>query len=104
VHRPVDASMFWARRTSSVRLFFCICWTVSDRFDTTGPFGGRSRRQFGRIAQLVEQLTLNQRVLGSSPSAPTNQIKTYIEEHVAQAKSLIHSIFGRPPLGTTRFC
>lgn len=25
----------------------------------------------GRIAQLVEQLTLNQRVLGSSPSAPT---------------------------------
>jgi hypothetical protein len=28
----------------------------------------------GRIAQLVEQLTLNQRVLGSSPSAPT--IKT----------------------------
>ena len=26
----------------------------------------------GRIAQLVEQLTLNQRVLGSSPSAPTN--------------------------------
>ena len=26
----------------------------------------------GRIAQLVEQLTLNQRVLGSSPSAPTS--------------------------------
>ncbi len=26
----------------------------------------------GRIAQLVEQLTLNQRVLGSNPSAPTN--------------------------------
>src|SRR5207248_6998974 len=26
----------------------------------------------GRIAQLVEQLTLNQRVLGSSPSASTN--------------------------------
>jgi hypothetical protein len=26
---------------------------------------------FGRIAQLVEQLTLNQRVLGSIPSAPT---------------------------------
>ena len=29
----------------------------------------------GRIAQLVEQLTLNQRVPGSSPGAPTNQIK-----------------------------
>ena len=28
----------------------------------------------GRIAQLVEQLTLNQRVLGSSPSAPTKEI------------------------------
>jgi hypothetical protein len=27
--------------------------------------------RLGRIAQLVEQLTLNQRVLGSSPSAPT---------------------------------
>jgi hypothetical protein len=28
----------------------------------------------GRIAQLVEQLTLNQRVPGSSPGAPTIQI------------------------------
>ena len=28
----------------------------------------------GRIAQLVEQLTLNQRVPGSSPGAPTNKI------------------------------
>src|SRR6478736_1411978 len=28
-------------------------------------------RKRGRIAQLVEQLTLNQRVLGSSPSAST---------------------------------
>ena len=27
--------------------------------------------RYGRIAQLVEQLTLNQRVLGSSPSAST---------------------------------
>jgi hypothetical protein len=26
----------------------------------------------GRLAQLVEQLTLNQRVTGSSPVAPTN--------------------------------
>jgi hypothetical protein len=30
---------------------------------------------FGRIAQLVEQLTLNQRVPGSSPGAPTNRFK-----------------------------
>src|SRR5246127_5945752 len=35
----------------------------------TGPSGCRS----GRIAQLVEQLTLNQRVPGSSPGAPTKQ-------------------------------
>jgi len=28
----------------------------------------------GRIAQLVEQLTLNQRAVGSSPTAPTNEI------------------------------
>ena len=30
--------------------------------------------RLGRIAQLVEQLTLNQRVLGSSPSAPTKPL------------------------------
>ena len=28
----------------------------------------------GRIAQLVEQLTLNQRVQGSNPCAPTNDL------------------------------
>jgi hypothetical protein len=32
-------------------------------------------RHDGRIAQLVEQLTLNQRVHGSSPCAPTIEIK-----------------------------
>jgi hypothetical protein len=40
-----------------------------DRF-ATGPHPCA-----GRIAQLVEQLTLNQRVPGSSPGAPTNQTK-----------------------------
>jgi hypothetical protein len=34
-----------------------------------GPRSGR--RRGGCIAQLVEQLTLNQRVVGSSPTAPT---------------------------------
>jgi hypothetical protein len=42
------------------------------------PVGLGGRRgianAIGRIAQLVEQLTLNQRVLGSNPSAPTIQI------------------------------
>src|SRR5579871_1169182 len=37
---------------------------------------------FGRIAQLVEQLTLNQRVPGSSPGAPTKQVKTSAVERV----------------------
>ena len=31
----------------------------------------------GRIAQVVEQLTLNQRVVGSSPTAPTKEIKKF---------------------------
>src|SRR5262249_54978061 len=35
---------------------------------------GPPQRRLGRIAQLVEQLTLNQRVPGSSPGAPTNKI------------------------------
>jgi hypothetical protein len=33
----------------------------------------------GRIAQLVEQLTLNQRVQGSSPCAPTIEINDLVE-------------------------
>src|SRR5271166_6030288 len=33
-----------------------------------------THKRLGRIAQLVEQLTLNQRVQGSSPCAPTNKI------------------------------
>jgi hypothetical protein len=32
----------------------------------------------GRIAQLVEQLTLNQRVPGSSPGAPTISSEFYL--------------------------
>ena len=35
------------------------------------PETAKSVTACGRIAQLVEQLTLNQRVLGSSPSAST---------------------------------
>jgi hypothetical protein len=35
---------------------------------------GPTAAAFGRIAQLVEQLTLNQRVPGSSPGAPTSKI------------------------------
>ena len=39
-----------------------------------GLSGPRSGHFDGRIAQLVEQLTLNQRVQGSSPCAPTIEI------------------------------
>ena len=35
------------------------------------PWSCLTCRRVGRIAQLVEQLTLNQRVLGSSPTSPT---------------------------------
>ena len=51
-----------------------------ERLQTFGPLCGPQEwwkcltpriRRLGRIAQLVEQLTLNQRVLGSSPSAST---------------------------------
>jgi hypothetical protein len=34
---------------------------------------------FGLVAQLVEQLTLNQLVLGSSPSQPTKNSKSLEE-------------------------
>src|SRR5262245_24213560 len=39
----------------------------------TQPLRGLRGRHSGRIAQLVEQLTLNQRVPGSSPGAPTKK-------------------------------
>jgi hypothetical protein len=35
----------------------------------------------GCIAQLVEQLTLNQRVAGSNPATPTNNIKSFRVMH-----------------------
>src|SRR6185312_13247320 len=38
----------------------------------------------GRIAQLVEQLTLNQRVQGSNPCAPTN-----LSKHLADLRQVI---------------
>ena len=53
----------------------------------------------GRLAQLVEQLTLNQRVAGSNPAAPTsksldflipqNLVKILSEAYQKQMKKLI---------------
>ena len=55
------AARFWLDSPS------CLCYMPG----LSGPGSG----QFdGRIAQLVEQLTLNQRVQGSSPCAPTIEI------------------------------
>ena len=53
---------------------------------------------YGRIAQLVEQLTLNQRVLGSSPSASTTPFtrlppKAPQRLHYCQA---LHNFLPRP--------
>src|SRR5262245_969343 len=44
---------------------------MGERFAKRRPFARSSGASSGRIAQLVEQLTLNQRVPGSSPGAPT---------------------------------
>jgi hypothetical protein len=46
---------------------------LTARLQQRGATPGRHSKppRNGRIAQLVEQLTLNQRVLGSSPSAST---------------------------------
>ena len=43
-------------------------------------------RWCGCIAQLVEQLTLNQRVQGSSPCAPTNDFKALEAKSQSQSK------------------
>ena len=66
----------------------CATDTETDRRWTEAFTGDRSPRSFadpwparcrlvgfGRIAQMVEQLTLNQRVQGSSPCAPTKHFK-----------------------------
>jgi hypothetical protein len=50
---------------------------------------------FGRIAQLVEQLTLNQRVKGSSPFAPTNKHK-YISNLFDVAPDAATALFECP--------
>ena len=49
-------------------------WTLTSAFAKPRAPGEILPRHSGRIAQLVEQLTLNQRVQGSSPCAPTNLI------------------------------
>jgi hypothetical protein len=59
------------------------------RFATARPSIQAQCPNFGRIAQLVEQLTLNQRVQGSSPCAPTTALNPSLNvpEHVFQSSA-----------------
>src|SRR5208283_4996123 len=80
----------------------------------SGPGSG----QFdGRIAQLVEQLTLNQRVQGSSPCAPTIEIKglgrycaprrifwTSLRRPIAQPGEVASYDLSRAPVKRRRTC
>src|SRR5258707_1077635 len=52
-----------------------VCWTSGGRFAKRRPLAKAFRAGSGRIAQLVEQMTLNHRVPGSSPGAPTKLFK-----------------------------
>jgi hypothetical protein len=54
----------------------------------------------GCIAQLVEQLTLNQRAVGSSPTAPTNQIKLLPGDFVTGAKVWVTQAVRRIEFGS----
>ena len=58
----------------------------------------------GRIAQLVEQLTLNQRVQGSNPCAPTNEINNLegSSSRLAGRFSGFGSVLVLPPWGPPR--
>ena len=51
------------------------CWTSRNRFAKRRPLMKGFPDRSGRIAQLVEQMTLNHRVPGSSPGAPTKPFK-----------------------------
>jgi hypothetical protein len=57
-------------------------WTAPRAFANGGVPGLDGPDFDGRIAQLVEQLTLNQRVQGSSPCAPTIDIKDLANNEV----------------------
>ena len=61
---------------------------------TGGSERGKNRLPVGRIAQLVEQLTLNQRVQGSSPCAPTTILHSAVQTRPSRAQA--SSPGGRP--------
>ena len=81
------------------------CWTSRGRFAKRRPSQGFSGPASGRIAQLVEQLTLNQRVPGSSPGAPTNPFKDLADQVLDGTRAVLPIIsrfcFGMRPLKGT---
>ena len=71
---------------------------LREGLQTFGPLCGpqewwkcltREFLRLGRIAQLVEQLTLNQRVLGSIPRRPTMNI---IKNNLAKVAELVDAL------------
>src|SRR5450631_67508 len=66
-----------------------VCSTVKLRASTRC---GARAKECGRTAKLIEQLTLNQRVPGSSPGAPTTQLienlATFRADYVLRAFSI----------------
>ena len=87
-----------------------LCYIAAIERGTASRFGGFD----GRIAQLVEQLTLNQRVLGSSPSAPTIETPDIAKEkqgalrgaffRFKSRRSTLAPSFSFPPCATCRDC
>ena len=67
--------------TGTVRGPVSACQPGGPLLDAGALPGDASREDDGRIAQLVEQLTLNQRVQGSSPCAPTIDINDLATLH-----------------------
>ena len=65
-------------------------WTRAGRGRIDPAVGPASRGHTsftdGRIAQVVEQLTLNQRVVGSSPTAPTKEIPLHLESQPGRGR------------------
>ena len=80
------------------------CWTSGGRFAKRPALdeGFFRAKGSGRIAQLVEQLTLNQRVPGSSPGAPTKEKATFSSSFAgwrSRTSGSRATFFCRPPRG-----
>src|SRR5437899_3405959 len=69
-----------------------VCWTSRGPFAKRRPLAKTFRAGSGRIAQLVEQLTLNQRVPGSSPGAPTKLFKDLGDQTLAKRSRVLQLI------------